>query len=350
MMKRISKAFRIALAVAAGSLALEKASAQPFVYQPNNLALGFRKTGSFQGTYEAVVNLGQASNYFGAAIGTTITITNFSASQLTPSTFANLNNLSWSVFGYYSGSGLGANYPSSAASTLWVTVPRTNNAVRSADATRLTRGQQASARSPISSILANAAYVSGDSGASAYNTATFVRESIATYSLHLLTVWMGSVVDPTVGTLNDTWPEGDLEITTPSSFTTAVRSDLYEVRPLTDASGNPPDPHTGTSGLAWYIGYFEFKSNGTMTFTREVASTAPAAVTLNVARTNNVSTISFGSASSVTYKLCFTNSAGLGAAVSTWPSLPGTISGDGTTKSFQDTTTDPVRFYRVLEQ
>jgi hypothetical protein len=110
------------------------------------------------------------------------------------------------------------------------------------------------------------------------------------------------------------------------------------------------DPHTGTSGLAWYIGYFEFKSNGTMTFTRELASTAPAAVTLNVARTNNVSTISFGSASSLTYKLCFTNSAGLGAAVSTWPSLPGTISGDGTTKSFQDTTTDPVRFYRVLEQ
>jgi hypothetical protein len=340
-MKRTTKAFPIALAIAAGFLALEKASAQPFVYQPNDLALGFRKTGTSQGTYEAVVNLGQASIYFGAAIGTTLTITNFSASQLTPSTFANLNNLSWSVFGYYSGSGFGASYPSSAASTLWVTVPRANIAVRSADPTRLTRGQQASARSPISSILANAAYVSGDSGASAYNTATFVRESIATYPLHLLTVWMGSIVDPTVGTLNDTWPEGDLEITTPGSFTTAVRSDLYEVRPLADASG---------SGPASYIGYFEFKSNGTMTFTREVASTAPAQVTLNVARTNNVSTISFGSASSVTYKLCFTNSAGLGAAVSTWPSLPGSISGDGTTKSFQDATTDPVRFYRVLEQ
>ena len=351
MIKRTSKAFPIALAAAAGFLALETASAQPFVYQPNDLALGFRKTGSFQGSYEAVVNLGQASNYFGAAIGTTFTITNFSASQLTPSTFANLNNLSWSVFGYYSGSGFGANYPSSAASTLWVSVPRTNNAVRSADATRLTRGQQASARSPISSILANAAYVSSDSGASAFNSATFIRESIATYPLHLLTVWMGSVVDPTVGTLNDTWPEGDLEVTTPGSFTSAVRSDLYEVRPLTDASGNPiSDPHTGTGGLAWYIGYFEFKSNGTMTFTREAASTAPAAVALNVSRTNAVSTISFGSASSVTYKLCFTNSAGLGAAVSIWPSLPGTISGDGTTKSFQDTTTDPVRFYRVLEQ
>jgi hypothetical protein len=87
-----------------------------------------------------------------------------------------------------------------------------------------------------------------------------------------------------------------------------------------------------------------------MTFTRQTATTTPAAVTLSVARTNNVSTISFGSSSSVTYTLFFTNSAGSGAPVSTWPSLPGTIIGDGTTKSFQDTTTDPMRFYRVREQ
>jgi len=128
-MKRISKICPIALAGTIGILALETASAQPFLYQPNDLALGFRKTGSFQGTYEALVNLGQASTYFGAAIGTTFTVTNFSASQLTPGTFANLNNLSWSVFGYYTGSGLGASYPSSVASTLWVTGPRVSPAI-----------------------------------------------------------------------------------------------------------------------------------------------------------------------------------------------------------------------------
>ena len=348
-MKRISNAFPVALAVAAGFLALEQASAQPFVYQPNDLALGFRKTGG-QANYEAVVNLGQASNYFGAAIGT-FPVTNYSTSQLTPGTFANLSNLSWSVFGYYSGSGFGSSYPNSAASTLWVTVPRTDKAVRSADATRLTRGQQASARSPINSILDNAVFVSGDSGASAYNTSTFVRESIATYPLHLLTLWLGSGVDSSIGTLQDSWPEGNLEITTPASFTTAVRSDLYEVRPTTDASGNPADPHTGTSGLAWYIGYFQFNPDGTMTFTRETATKPPPTqVTLNIIRTNNTSTISFGSSNGVTYTLCFTNSAGLGTAVSNWPSQSGTISGDGTTKSFQDPTTDPARFYRVLEQ
>ncbi len=350
-MKRISKICPIALAGTIGILALETASAQPFLYQPNDLALGFRKTGSFQGTYEALVNLGQASTYFGAAIGTTFTVTNFSASQLTPGTFANLNNLSWSVFGYYTGSGLGASYPSSVASTLWVTGPRVSPAIRSADATRLTRGEQASVRSPIKSIFDNAVYVSGDAGASAYNTASFVRESIATYPLHLLSVWMGSIVDPATGTLNDSWPEGNLEKTTPGSFTTAVRSDLYELRPLFDAQGNAiVDPHTGTSGLAWYIGYFEFRPDGTMTFTREAASKAPDQVTLSLARTDDVSTISFVSSNNVTYKLFFTNSAGLGASVSNWPSQPGTISGDGTTKSFQDTTTDAMRFYRVLEQ
>ena len=79
-------------------------------------------------------------------------------------------------------------------------------------------------------------------------------------------------------------------------------------------------------------------------------STTPAQVNLNIGRTNNVSTITFASASSVTYKLFFTNSAGLGTPVGNWPSRAGTISGDGTTKSFQDTTTDPMRLYRVQEQ
>ena len=157
-------------------------------------------------------------------------------------------------------------------------------------------------------------------------------------------------------TLNDTWPASEpnaanLEVTTPGNFSGMVRSDLYEVRPLTTATGmTVVDPHTGTSGLGWYIGYFEFKSDGTMTFTREAASTVPPQVPLSFARTNDVSTISFVSSSSVTYKLFFTNAAGLGVAVSNWPSQSGTISGDGTAKSFQDTTTDPMRFYRVLEQ
>jgi hypothetical protein len=60
-----------------------------------------------------------------------------------------------------------------------------------------------------------------------------------------------------------------------------------------------------------------------------------------------VNTISFVTSNAVTYKLFFTNSSGLTAPVTNWPSLPGTITGDGTTKSFTDTTTDAGRVYRV---
>jgi hypothetical protein len=331
--------------------------AQTFTYKNDDLILGFRKNTPYTENYEAVVDIGQASNYFNLAVGTSVPVPGFSASQLSPGSFASLNNLSWSVFGYYAGS----SYAGYENNTLWLTVPRANNAVRSTDATRLDYSLQQAVKAKMGDIVggsSGAGFISQALGASnQFNTLSFVRESIATYGTHILSVWMSGVVTPTQGTLNDTWPpsepnSGNLEVTTPGSFTSgSVRSDLYEVRPLTTGNGTTVvDPHTGTSGLAWYIGYFEFKSDGTMTFTRDAASTAPAQVTLSIARTNNASTISFVSSSSVTYMLFFTNAAGLRAPVSNWPSLPGTISGDGTMKSFQDTTTDPMRFYRVQEQ
>ena len=302
-----------------------------------------------------VVDIGQASNYVNLAVGTTISVPGVSASQLTGS-FSSLNNLSWSVFAGLSGS----SYPGYVNNTLWLTVPRTNNAVRSSDAIRLAYSLQQAAKAKMGNIVgasSGAGFISQGLGTSnQFNTSSFVREPIATYGTHILSVWMSGTVDPNQGTLNDAWPAsepnaGNLEVTTPGSFNGTVRSDLYEVRPLTTATGTTVvDPHTGTSGLAWYIGYFEFKSDGSMTFTREAPSTTPSPVALSISRTNNLSTISFVSASSVNYKLFFTNSAGLGAPVTNWPSQSGAITGDGTSKSFQDTTTDSMRFYRVLEQ
>ena len=60
-----------------------------------------------------------------------------------------------------------------------------------------------------------------------------------------------------------------------------------------------------------------------------------------------MNTISFVSSNTATYKLFFTNSDGLSAPIVTWPSLQGTIAGDGSTKTFTDTTTDADRVYRV---
>jgi hypothetical protein len=329
--------------------------AQVFTSANNDLTLGFRKNNPYTETpaYEVVVDIGQASNYTTLTVGTTIPVPGYSAAQLAGS-YASLNDLSWSVFGGFTG---GSSYPGYVRNTLWLTVPRTNNAVRSSDGIRLDYSLQQATKAKMGNIASGAAYISQALGAGAYNTSSFVREPTS-YASQILSVSMGGTVDSTQGTLNDTWPAsepnaGNLEVITPDSFTSGtVRSDLYEVWPLTDVTGaTVTDPHTGTSGLAWYVGYFDFKPDGTMTFTRDVASAAPPAqVTLHIARTNSVNTISFGSSSSVTYTLYFTNSSGLRTPVSNWPSQAGTISGDGTTKSFQDTTTDPARFYRVLEQ
>jgi len=166
---------------------------------------------------------------------------------------------------------------------------------------------------------------------------------------------MAGVVDPTQGTLNDAWPasepnSGNLEKSTPGSFSGAVRSDLYEVRPLADVHGNPiVDPHTGTSGLAYYVGYFELTSAGALSFTREAASAPlpPAPQIVLLARSGNNSTVFFTTTNGATYTLYYTNAGGLSAPTTNWPSSPTTIVGDGNTDSLMNTTTDPARFYRV---
>jgi hypothetical protein len=332
------------------------AQAQTFTYAYNDLILGFRQT-SPAGNNEVVVDIGQASGYTSLTVGTKITVPGFTPSQVSPGSFTSFNRLSWSVFGPYASGYSG--YPNH---TLWLTVPRTNNAVISASPTRLNFSPQGLLIQKMSSIVGypgdsgGAEYISSNVASNQFNTSSFVQEVLASYSGNNLSTWLAGGVDPTQATFDDTWPStepngGDVEVTTPVSFTSGtVRSDLYEVRPMTTATGAlVTDPHTGTSGPAWYVGYFELSPNGTLTFTRDAASTAPAQVTLSIAQTSNTNTISFASSSGVTYTLLYTNEAGLGSPISNWPSRPGAITGDGTTKSFEDTTTDAVRFYRVLE-
>jgi hypothetical protein len=57
------------LALVGLTILLPQAGAQPFLFKNNNLLLGFRKTGTFQENYEAVVNIGPATNYVDAPEG-----------------------------------------------------------------------------------------------------------------------------------------------------------------------------------------------------------------------------------------------------------------------------------------
>src|SRR5262245_51221011 len=70
------------------------ANAQVFHFSNNDLIVRFRKVAPFTENYEVVVNIGGASNYFNLAIGTTIPVPGFSASQLSPGSFTSVNDLS----------------------------------------------------------------------------------------------------------------------------------------------------------------------------------------------------------------------------------------------------------------
>jgi hypothetical protein len=348
-MNQQRKWINLGVLAAASLLALaETGTAQVFVYSNNDLVLGFRGNPPASGGFDVVVDIGQASNYLNAVVGSRITVPNFSLGQLVPGCFSSLNKLAWSVVGYYHGTTY-SGYPQF-ADTLWVTVPRSSTNVQSATPTRLDESVQQTVKANIASILADARLISQSVGTSnQYNTASFVREDRTTYANEILSVFMGSVVDPTMGTLQDSWPEGNLEVTTPAAFNSVVRSDLYEVRPLADSQGNPIiDPHTGTNGLAYYVGYFEFNSNGTMTFNRAAAAPpAPPAPVVSITRSGNVSTISFGTTNGASYTLYYTNSTGLTQPVASWPSAPLPITGNGQATNFTDVTADSNRFYRV---
>ena len=97
------------------------------------------------------------------------------------------------------------------------------------------------------------------------------------------------------------------------------------------------------------VGSFCLAANGVLTFTAASAAPPPPP-TLQIARSGNTSTISFLSTNNVTYTLYYTNASGLGTPTASWPSLPGTISGNNSTASFTDTTADANRVYRVMAQ
>ena len=73
--------------------------AQPFAYNPNDVFIGFRKTGANQGSFELVVDIGQATNYTTMTPGSSISLSNFYSPAQLSDAFSNYDNLNWSVSG-----------------------------------------------------------------------------------------------------------------------------------------------------------------------------------------------------------------------------------------------------------
>ena len=194
------------------------------------------------------------------------------------------------------------------------------------------------------SVGSGAASISANLGSSNIdNNAVLVREPIN--DPNDLSSFIGDSLNPAVGNFGSTLPFS-VESTTPATFSSAASSDLYQSCP----SGTT-DPKSGlTTGAAYFVGYFTLAPSGTMTFTRAATNAVtlpPPAPTLSIARSGTTTTISVPTTNAATYTLHYTNSLGLTAPVNQWPSTAQTITGDGSTKSFTDTSTDASRVYRV---
>jgi hypothetical protein len=181
----------------------------------------------------------------------------------------------------------------------------------------------------------------------AENNSVLVVEPVS-YSQYILTAFIGDVNDPAIGDFGANNADGlgfTVENTTPSSFTSAQRSDFYQVCPT-----GTLDPITGSTNASYFLGYFILNSTGTMTFYRAAAALAPppAPRIVSITRSANLSTIFFTTTNGTyTYTLYYTNSAGLTSSVSNWPTSPTTVIGNGNTNSLTDTTTATNRFYQI---
>jgi hypothetical protein len=334
----------LALAMIVTSLLAPRAAqAQFFTYTgKGDLMAGFRQPGV--SSYELVVNLGNITNYLALSAGATISMTNFSASQLSDA-FSSYNNLQWSVFATFTGppNSTWAGYQ---LNTIWFTAPRADISSKTTSPARRSGSSQSPVLQEINSIGTGAHTTSVNLGTTnADNTPFLVRESASDPHNLNLSIFMADPQDSTVGDFGGNMP-ATVENTTPSAFNSAVRSDLYQSVPT-----GYNDPNSGTtSGAAYYVGYFTLNPNGTMSFTRASIATAqpPAPQIVSITRSGSTSMIYFTTTNGTfTYSLSFTNSTGLTAPVTNWPSLPTTLVGDGATNHLSDTTTDSNRFYRV---
>ncbi|HTR43782.1 MAG TPA: PKD domain-containing protein [Pseudomonadales bacterium] len=263
------------------------AGAQNFTYNPyGDVLSGFRKTGANAGSYELVVNLGNITNFLNLSAGTTINITNFTASTLTDA-FTNYNNLQWSDFAGIPSSGtrnpppwvsgLGA-FP---ANTIWYTVPRTNVNNQTQPPSGSTQAAQATPRSLMNSVGVGAGTISGFLNiTNADNNSILVREPV-TYSSSILSAFISDPQSTTNGDFGGSLSTS-VEGWTPASFTSAERNDLYQVCPL----GYTNPVTTVTNGPGYFVGYFTLNPSGTMTFTRASAVTPPAAGSITASATN----------------------------------------------------------------
>jgi hypothetical protein len=295
--------------------------AQTFAYTNCDLVAAFRTAG---GANDLVVDLGQASYFESRPARSVTTLANLSTTQLADA-LPTLNGVSWSVSSALRGN---PNYPQYGLQTIWITSPRPDINTPGNVWSRAAQGTLGGAASQIDAIGVNAASYGNGQPASADNTGSGIV--IPSSSAFSYTYQVGAY-----GNLSGTF-QGNPENTTPADFDTAglpSRSVLYRLEPDFYPHG------TGT-----VVGFFDFKPDGTMTFT---AGPPPERTTITkTTYSGGTATVWFPTINLVGYRLRYTDSAGLATPISSW-SIGITLIGDGTTLFLQDTSSTANRFYTI---
>jgi len=312
-------------AVAGFALFTGTVQAAPFLYTSGDLVLAVRKTGNAD---DYAVNLGKATNYSNVPLGTSFTVTNLSLAQLSAA-FPDYNELKWSAAAANRIEALDPNYP---VQTIWVTRPRLNAGTQSTPWLRKSQFVQGNTASQVDEVGKRAALASSGLPGGPNNTATGV----------LIPVGNNPNIGAPIGTGGNYAGnfQGNVEALTAADFDSdpqnVSRTDLYELLP---GSGNP---------LGRYLGYFELKPNGALTFNNPVFA-PPAPTITSIVRNGDVTTISFTTTSGATYRLRATNAAGLTTPVSTW-TIGSSTTGTGAVLSLTDTSSEGTRFFAVDAQ
>ena len=309
-MMKFKPAMKLLCPLASGALLMATLSlyAQSFTYTNADLLACFRIAG---GANDLVVDLGQVSAFESLPARSVTPLAKLSITQLADA-LPILDGVSWSVSATLRGN---PNY-AYALQTVWITSPRPDINTPGTVWQNAAQGTLAGTGSHIDAIGFNAAAY-GNGPASADNTSTGIVIPSSSSLSYTFQVGPWGQVDNTF--------QGNPENTTPVDFSTAglpSRSVLYRLEP-------DIYPH----GAGTLVGFFDFKPDGTMTFTAGPPSerTTISKVTWN----SGTATVWFPTINLVGYRLRYTDSAGLATPISTW-NIGNSLIGDGTTQFLQD--------------
>ena len=298
-------------------------------YTVGDVLICFRKNGG--GANDLVVDAGPVSTFTNATPNQRIPITQYAGNQLA---LIGTNSVSWSAFTWFDDSVS----PASAQWTLFVTKART------AINTQTTPWQDKSALSqqlPAGDMSTIPPGAVDNLSFKSVNTPSAIVEPDDPNNTNPNYQHGQSYV----GTLGPNFDfngdfVGDPENTTPANFITSgtvVRSDFYQMTP------------TSGYGVGKFLGYFEFSTDGTMTYVAYPTAAPAVPVITSFRRSATTTTISFTTGTSGTYTLRGTNSLTSGTAKTNWPAIS-SVSGDGLIHTNTDSAADASKFYIITAQ